>query len=29
VAQEVGPHHVVLVDVGAFNLRHRNEVICQ
>lgn len=29
VAQEVGPHDVMLVDVCALNLRHRDEVICQ
>ena len=29
VAQEVGPHHVVLVDVGALDLRHCDEVIRQ
>ena len=29
VAEEVGPHDMVLVDVGALNLRHRDEVVCQ
>ena len=29
VAQEVRPHHMVLIDVGALNLRHRDEVVCE
>ena len=29
VAQEVGPHDVVLVDVGALDLRHGDEVLRQ
>ena len=27
VTQEVGPHHMVLIDIGALDLRHCNEVI--
>ena len=29
VRQKVGPHYVVLVDVGALNLGHRNKVVSQ
>jgi hypothetical protein len=29
VRQKVSPHHVVLVDVGALNLRHRDKVVSQ
>ena len=29
VAQEVRPHHMVLIDVGALNLRHGDEVVCE
>jgi len=29
VAQEVGPHHVMLVDVGALDLGHLDEVVGQ
>ena len=29
VAQKVGPHHMVLVDVGALDLRHRDKVFRQ
>ena len=29
VAQEVRPHYMVLIDVGALNLRHGDEVVCE